>query len=370
MTPIAFPLPADPALADAVRQALAGLPAGAPVAVAVSGGADSAMLAVHVAHAVAAARERGGAGRSVAMQVQDVDAAMTGGQEGGSLRLFHVHHGLQEAADGWADQVSSLARLLDVPLDIVRVAVDTGAGLGVEAAAREARYAALADLARRHDAKAVLLAHHRHDQAETLLLRLLRGTGPSGMAGMARDMARGGVRYLRPWLDVDRGAILAAARRWAEATGWQVVADPTNEDARYGRGAVRTLLAPVLDARWPGWRDSLARHARQAAEAAAILDEVARRDFAGLEPSEDGRSFGLAAWRRLAPAHQTLVLRYWFDRHGARMPTEARLAELVRQLRQLHALGHDRQLLVGHGAVQVRCVRGRVILEPRARRAR
>jgi len=329
-------------LNEAVRAALVGVCASDPLAVAVSGGADSAMLAVHAAHVA---------------RVQ-----------GRALRLFHVHHGLFDAADDWADQVAALADLLNLPLDLVRVSIDTGTGLGLEAAAREARYAALAGLAQRHGTTAILLAHHRHDQAETLLLRLLRGTGPGGMTGMASQTWRDGVRYLRPWLDADRRLILTQAGRWADATGWHAVVDPSNEDPRYARGAVRTLLAPALDERWPGWRDNLARHARQAADMALILDEVAQADFAVLEPSSDGRSFGLAAWRRLAPAHQALALRYWFGRHGVRMPTEAKLAELMRQLRQLHALGHDRQMLVEHGAVQVRCVRGRVALEPRASR--
>jgi len=331
-----------PQLDAAVRDALAAVCSAASVAVAVSGGADSAMLAVHAAHAA---------------RVQ-----------GRAVRLFHIHHGLYATADDWADHVGKLADWLDLPLDLARVSVDASLGLGVEAAARDARYAALADLARRHGVPVVLLAHHRHDQAETLLLRLLRGTGPDGMAGMASQTRRDGVCYLRPWLATDRRLILAQARRWADATGWHAVVDPSNEDARYARGAVRTLLAPTLDAHWPGWRDNLARHARQAADAALILNEVAQTDFAGLEPSEDARSLSLAAWRRLAPSRQALVLRYWFGRHGVRMPTEAKLAELMRQLRQLHALGHDRQMLFEHGTVQVRCVRARVTMQARPSR--
>jgi len=332
----------DPRLTEALRTALAGQHAAEPFAVAVSGGADSAMLAVHAARLA-----RG---------------------EGSALRLFHVHHGLQDAADDWADHVGTLADLLSVPLDAVRVAVDTATGLGVEASAREARYAALAELAQRHDTPTLLLAHHRHDQAETLLLRLLRGTGLDGMTGMAAQMQRDGVCYLRPWLDIDRDLILAQAQAWADATGWHAVADPSNADARYARGAVRTLLAPALDRRWPSWRHSLARHARQAAETALILDEVAQADFAGLDPSEEGDSFALAAWRQLRPSRQALVLRHWFRQHGVAMPTEAKLLELMRQLRQLHAFGADRQMRVVHDHVQVCCVGGRVTLATRSSR--
>ncbi len=330
----------SPALAEALRQALAGLPARPPrMAVAVSGGADSAMLALHAA---AIAREQG------------ID-----------LLLFHVHHGLQDAADAWSEQTRALARLLGLPAHEARVTVAEGAGKGIEAAARDARYRALAGLAREHGAPLVLLAHHRGDQAETVLLRLLRGTGLAGMAAMAPLSRRDEVDYLRPWLDQDRDDILRACAAFEAATGWRAVQDPTNSDPHYTRAALRELLAPALDARWPGWRGIVARHARHMAEAASILDEVAREDFAALEPGPDGASFSLRAWRDLSPARQAQVLRWWLDANGARMPSEARMRDLLRQLRGLHSLGHDRQLRVEQAGHAIRCHRGRVWLERR-----
>ncbi|MNT79286.1 TilS substrate binding domain protein [compost metagenome] len=101
------------------------------------------------------------------------------------------------------------------------------------------------------------------------------------------------------------------------------------------------------------------------AQAAEILDEVAREDFAALEPSPDGASFSLQAWRGLSPARQAQVLRYWLERNGARMPTDARMADLLRQLRGLHSLGHYRQLRVEQAGHVIRCHRGRVWVEPR-----
>lgn len=335
-----FPHLVSPDLIAALRRALQALPRPpGRFAVAVSGGADSAMLAVHAA---AVARERGA-----------------------GVALLHVHHGLQTAADGWRDQVEALAGLLELPLRQARVEVDAAGGKGIEAAARDARYAALARLADEEGIGVVLLAHHRNDQAETVLLRLLRGTGLAGMAAMAPLTSRDGLTYLRPWLEQDRATILLAARQFADATGWHAVQDPTNADPRYTRAALRELLAPVLDARWPGWRAIVARHARHMAEANEILDEVAREDFAALEPGADGASFSLAAWRRLSPARQAHVLRHWMAQQGARMPTEARLNDLLRQLRGLHSLGHDRQLRVEQAGHVVRCHRGRVWIEPR-----
>ncbi|MVW79742.1 tRNA lysidine(34) synthetase TilS [Bordetella sp. 02P26C-1] len=315
------------------------IPSGECVAVATSGGADSAMLA---AHASLIARERGA-----------------------PIILFHVHHGLQVAADGWADHVQALGKTLGVRVATAYAQVENDSGLGIEAAARDARYSALSELAQRHDVRHILLAHHQNDQAETVLLRLLRGTGPEGMAAMAPSMQRDGITYHRPWLDQSRARILQAAQAFAQQYLWHAVQDPTNADPRYTRAAVRELLTPVLDVRWPGWQKRLSSHARHAAESNSILDEVAQSDFAGLQPSPDGISFSLAQWRSLSPARQSLALRYWLRRNGARMPTEARLADLLRQLRQLHSLGHDRHMKVAHGDHVVQCHRGRVWIEPR-----
>lgn len=329
-----------PDLTDALRKAWQGAEnATARLAVACSGGADSAMLAAH--------------------------AAVLAREQGTEIILFHVHHGLQTAADGWVDHVQALGRILNVPVATAHAIVETDTGLGIEAAARDARYASLTALARQHDVQHIMLAHHQNDQAETVLLRLLRGTGPDGMAAMAPSMRRDGITYHRPWLDQSRTRILQAARAFAELHQWQAVQDPTNADPRYTRAAVRELLSPVLDARWPGWQTRLASHARRAAETISILDEVAQSDFAVLEPSPDGTSFSLAKWRTLSPPRQSLFLRYWLRINGARMPTEARLADLLRQLRQLHSLGHDRQMKVVHAQHVVLCHRGRVWVELR-----
>lgn len=305
--------------------------------VAVSGGADSAMLAAHAAR-VARRRSK-------------------------NLHVFHVHHGLQRIADAWRDHVHDLAQLLGLPCHSVRVAVDPSGGEGVEAAARTARYRALADMARKAGVRHILLAHHRDDQAETVLLRLLRGAGPHGLGAMAPRACRDGIVYVRPWLDVSRARIMESVGEFHGLTGWRPVVDPTNSEDRYTRSAVRERLTPQLDDRWPGWQAALARHARQSREAAEILDEVAAQDFARLEPSEDGGSFSLARWRELSPARQALVLRHWLAVQGLRMPTEARLNDLMRQMRQLHALGHDREMTVKHGDATVRCTRGRVLLK-------
>jgi tRNA(Ile)-lysidine synthase len=253
--------------------------------------------------------------------------------------------------------------MLGVACHSLSVRVELGGGDGIESAARDARYRAFDELAALTGVRHILLAHHRNDQAETVLLRLLRGAGPTGLSAMAPAMQRHGLSYLRPWLDIDRADILEQARAFFELSGWEPVHDPTNADDSYTRAAVRERLAPQLNERWPGWQATLLRHARQSAEIGEILDEVAQRDFAGLDPAADARSFSLAAWRGLSAARQALVLRFWLARLGLRMPTDARLQDLMRQLRGLHALGHDRQMLVKHGSALIRCTRGRVHAE-------
>jgi tRNA(Ile)-lysidine synthase len=326
-------------LVQAIACAINGLPARPPrVAIALSAGADSAMLAVQAA---AFARR------------QPIE-----------LHCFHIHHGLQEQAGRWQAHAHDLAHRLQIPCHSRRAQVDLSRGDGMESAAREARYEALKILARQTGVQHVLLAHHRNDQAETVLLRLLRGAGPAGLAAMAPVMQRGGLVYLRPFLDIDRAAIMSMARRFAQDTGWEPVSDPSNSDDQYTRAAVRERLVPALDERWPGWQGNLARHARLSAEAGGILAEVAAQDLAGLDPSPDALSFSLQAWRRLSPPRQSLVLRYWLAQSGLRMPSQARLDTITRQLRELHALGHDRQMRVKHGLHWVCCINGRVLLAP------
>lgn len=310
---------------------------GAVLGIAVSGGADSAMLLVH--------------------------AAQIARRRSARLHVLHVHHGLQRVADGWRDHVHDLSQMLAVPCHSLRISVDVSRKDGVESAAREARYHALSTLAGQFAITQVLLAHHRDDQAETVLLRLLRGAGPAGMGAMAPRSHRDGIDYLRPWLDISRAQIIEAAHAFHAATGWRPVVDPTNAEDRYTRSAVRERLTPQLDVRWPGWQAALARHARQSREAREILAEVAAQDFSSLEPSSDGSSFSLAMWRLLSEERQALVLRYWLASQGLRMPSEARLNDLMRQMRQLHALGHDREMKVKHGEAEIRCTRGRVLLK-------
>lgn len=302
-----------------------------PLAVGLSGGPDSATLAICAAEHC----------RRI----------------GVPLFLFHVHHGLLPEANAWAERVLTLADLLNTPVTIERVFVDLTRGLGIEAAARSARHEALLRLAHARGVRALMLAHHRQDQAETVLLRLLRGSGPDGLAAMQPAVQKEGVWLLRPWLDEVRADILTVLADFRQTTGWAAVDDPSNRDPNLGRGALRESLVPLLNQRWPAWTRTLARHARQAQEAHDLLAQHAQALLAGLGAA-NGDGLSLAAWRALRDPERVLVLRRWLANQGLPMPSERRLAELVRQLAGVHQMGHDRSLAWRLGDWEVRCVGG------------
>ena len=168
------------------------------------------------------------------------------GEFGFDLSALHVHHGLSPNADSWADFCIRLCDSLDIPFRCTRVAVDRAGGQGIEAAARAARYAAFAAL----DVEWIALAHHRGDQAETVLHHLLRGTGLRGLSGMPVERAispASGPRLIRPLLDVPRALIEDYAGR--HALEW--VDDESNLDSGYTRNRLRNDILPALARQFP-----------------------------------------------------------------------------------------------------------------------
>jgi len=293
-----------------------------------------------------------------------VKAAEWAQRRGLQLWLFHVHHGLHANADAWTERAYELAQRLGLPLAMRKVHVDPDDPAGIEAAAREARYRALAEMAVETGVDAVLLAHHLDDQAETVLLRLLRGAGPDGMGAMARETRKDGIRYLRPWLALPRSRILAFMHAYSARTGFEAVQDPSNLDARYARGILRAQVLPAIERHWPGYRSTLDRYARRSAEAAALLREVAQADLEAIQEPRPpyGNALRLSGLNRLAPARRAMVLRLWLAGHDVAAPPEARLREMVRQLQDA---AQDRQLLLRHGDRQVRRYRDHVIVDSR-----
>lgn len=279
-----------------------------------------------------------------------------------SLNFFHVDHGLHLQAAAWTRTAEQVGRLLDVPVHVARVHVDLASGEGIEAAARHARYRALADLSRQHGASPVLLAHHQDDQIETILHRLLRGSGVEGMRGMQASIDREGVRFVRPWLGLPRALLIGPVQAWAAHHGIALADDPSNLDRRYARGALRRDVLPAMAAHWPGYRATLSRFAQHAETASAVLQEVAASDLAQVAEQHDelGNCLRLSGLLALSEARQTLVLRAWLASLHLPMPSDARLQALSMQLRAPRV---DRQMAWSHQGCTVRRYRDWVMVQ-------
>ena len=217
-------------------------------------------------------------------------------------------------ADAWAAHCQRACDARGVPLTVVRVRV--GQSASIEQAARDARYAAFAEML--PDGAELLLAHHADDQLETLLFRLLRGTGVRGLAGMPRRRQLGRGWLSRPLLDASRAAMAS----WAQRQGVSWIDDPANQDARFARTALRHQLLPRLRDGWPQIDQSLLRLADHAREAGELMDELALSDLRATAVTEQDpwlRSWPgllLAPLQALSPARQRNVLRYWLREHG------------------------------------------------------
>ncbi len=260
------------------------------------------------------------------------------------LSAVHVHHGLSSQADAWVTHCREQCASLDVPLRVERVVVDR-AGLGLEAAAREARYRVFAGL----DADALVLAHQRDDQAETLLLQLLRGAGMKGLAAMPEERGLGRMKLLRPLLAVPRGEIESHAR----AHGLVWVEDASNGDTALRRNAARHLLLPILEDLFPGAAVTLAQAATQFAETAGLLDVLASLDGAHAQAGLE-----LARLAGLDVARARNLLRRYLELRGIPIRRE-RLHEALAQMLDARP---DAEPRVDFGAASLRRFQGHVVL--------
>jgi tRNA(Ile)-lysidine synthase len=250
-----------------------------------------------------------------------------------AVRAAHVDHGLQPRSAEWREHCERVAAALGADFVAARVAVDRASGEGLEAAARAARYEALRTLL--VPGEWLLTAHHADDQLETLLLRMLRGTGVRGLRGTLQFAPFGAGWLGRPLLGCTREELRAVAV--AERLAW--IDDPSNADVRHDRNYLRLHVLPALRARWPGGALHAQRLAEQARDAEELLEAVARDDARALaEPWHVPRAV-LAA---LAPARQRNVLRHLLRVVGLEVPSARKLEELRRVLLESHAESHAR----------------------------
>lgn len=260
------------------------LPAHAPgaVVVALSGGLDSSVL-LHALAALPDYRARG-------------------------LRALHVHHGLHAAADAWQAHCENFCAALGVALEVRPVAVERDSGLGLEGAARAARRGAFADSLR--PGEWLALAHHRDDQAETFLLRALRGSGSEGLAAMQAQAAFAAGQLWRPLLALPRALLI----EYAERQGLHWIEDPTNAELQHDRNFLRHQVMPLLRQRWPHADAALAASAGLSGQASALLGV---QEEAWLSRHVNGNRLDLHALRCAPPAQRARLLRRWVAQSAA-----------------------------------------------------
>lgn len=261
------------------------------------------------------------------------------------LYAFHIHHGLSPNADSWLQHCEQQALAAGVTFAVQRVSLRDITQHGMEQAARTARYQALASLCDTQQISLLLTAHHQDDQAETVLLQLLRGAGLPGLSGMA--ILHADHALLTQHLALGR-PLLAFTRLQLEALAQDLgicsITDESNFDTRYRRNAVRQLIAPVIETSFPGFAAQVARSSSHAQAAQRLLDELGAID---LLACAHGTSLELAKLAGLSVDRIDNALRYWLQKQGLSLPTTAQLRQLRSQMLGASTEAHPLMRLAG-----------------------
>ncbi|KJN26006.1 tRNA lysidine(34) synthetase TilS [Enterobacter sichuanensis] len=235
------------------------------------------------------------------------------------LRAMHIHHGLSPHAEAWVAHCEALCAAWAIPLLVERVTLNDE-GLGVEAQARKARYAAFAGALQ--PGEALVTAQHLDDQCETFFLALKRGSGPAGLSAMPERAGFAGTQLLRPLLGETRASLEA----WAREHQLNWIDDESNQDDGYDRNFLRLRVLPLLRERWPHFADAAARSAILCAEQESLLDELLSEELAELI-SENG-ALAIAPLQGRSPVRRAALLRRWLASHHAVMPSRAMLSRI------------------------------------------
>lgn len=222
------------------------------------------------------------------------------------IKAIHINHGLSADADQWEAHCQQTCEQLNVPYRAVKVDARKQKS-SPEEAARHARYAALRQLIKKDEV--ILLAHHQDDQAETLLLQLMRGAGVKGLAAMPVQQAFAQGELCRPMLGFSRQDI----QHYAEQQQLSWIDDPSNFDTDFDRNFLRHQVVPLLETHWPSLNKTLSRTARHSAEADHLLSELAEQDWQRVQQGQDKQSaqIKISALLELDEKRQRNVLRYW-----------------------------------------------------------
>ena len=288
----------------------AALPAAKRIGLALSGGLDSVVLLDTICKAV-----------------------KENSHDPTELWVFHIHHGLQKPADQWLEFCERLAKKYQVHFDFRLLHFADLSQGNIEARARVERYDALTDLCIEHGIEDLLLAHHQNDQAETVLLQLLRGSGVAGLSGMPLHRANGNqgdpITLWRPLLNQSRAELEAYAKehklKWIE--------DPSNQNTRYRRNAIRKEIIPKLEKIQPGAIANLARSATLLAQSQVLLDRLAKQDGKDILEGNKLKLASLLAFAKTDQAAANNLMRYWLKLNDLSMPSQERLESWWKDLR-------------------------------------
>ena len=244
-----------------------------------------------------------------------------------NIQAIHIHHGLQKEADQWAMHCQAVCKALAIPYQIQYVTVDTTKGESVEAVARLARYNAIKEKIAPNDV--VLTAQHSDDQAETVLLQLLRGSGVAGLAAMPSVSQLGQGWLVRPLLPYTRTALQA----YAVKMNLHWIEDTSNQDTRFDRNFLRQEIMPRLKTRWSSLNPVLSRVAQHQAEANELIQILAAQDLAQCQEKETA-SLSLSLFSRLTVVRQRNVLRFWIKQQGLTIPSTKQLEVILKHIIQ------------------------------------
>ncbi|HDR2889566.1 TPA: tRNA lysidine(34) synthetase TilS [Enterobacter asburiae] len=241
------------------------------------------------------------------------------------IRAIHIHHGLSPHADAWVKHCEAVCSAWAIPLCVERVILKDE-GLGIEAQARKARYAAFASAIL--PGEALVTAQHLDDQCETFLLALKRGSGPAGLSAMPERANFADTALIRPLL----GETRVSLESWAREHGLSWIEDESNQDDSYDRNFLRLRILPQLTERWGHFAEATARSAMLCAEQESLLDELLSEELAGLI-SVDG-ALAIAPMETMSTVRRAALLRRWLASHNAPMPSRAMLNRLWDEVAQ------------------------------------
>lgn len=244
-----------------------------------------------------------------------------------ALRAIHFHHGLNTQADDWVTHCREVCAGLGVDYQWEYLTLSPKKGESLENLARTARYKALNRALERGSSDEVLLTgHHQNDQVETLLLQLLRGAGPKGLAAMLSSSSFAHTKLIRPLLDFTRSSLEA----YAKTHQLQWIEDASNQDLRFDRNFIRHKLLPLVQKRWPSALTTLARSASHCAEASMLLAQTADSELLTLQGSAP-HTLSVQNLRALSPHKQSLVIRRWLEHRHLPIPSQTKLMQIIHE---------------------------------------